>query len=195
MNHVLPKLPYANDALAPVISKETIDFHYGKHYQTYVDNLNKLVKGTEYENMRAEDIVANAPDGGIFNNAGQVVNHGMYFFQFTPKPERKEPHGELAKLINEAYVSFENFKEVFTNAAITLFGSGWAWLSLNEKNELVITKEHNGHNPLRYGYKPLLCFDVWEHAYYLDFQNRRADHLKGLWNIIDWKVVEERMME
>ena len=193
MIHEMPKLPYANDALAPAISKETIEFHYCKHLQTYVDNLNKLVKDTEYADKTAAEIVGTAPDGGIFNNAGQVINHTMYLLQFSPKPELKEPHGELAKLINEAWVSFDNFKTEFTNAGITLFGSGWAWLSLKPDGQLVITKEHNGCNPLRYGWKPLLCFDVWEHAYYLDFQNRRGDHLKGLWDIVDWKVVEERM--
>ena len=194
MTHEMPKLPYAQDALAPAISQKTIEFHYGKHLQTYVDNLNKLVKGSEYENLTAEEIVSKAPDGGIFNNAGQVLNHTMYFLQFNPKPDRKEPQGDLLNLINEAWVSFDNFKEEFTQAAVTLFGSGWAWLSVKPDGQLVITKEHNGCNPLRYGWKPLLCFDVWEHAYYLDFQNRRADHLKGLWDIVDWSVVENRML-
>ena len=194
MTHHMPKLPYANDALAPAISEKTIEFHDGKQLQTYVDNRNKLVKDTEYAEKTAEEIVSTAPDGGIFNNAGQVLNHTMYFLQFNPKPELKEPQGDLSNLINEAWVSFDNFKAEFSNAAVTLFGSGWAWLSLKPDGQLVITKEHNGCNPLRYGWKPLLCFDVWEHAYYLDFQNRRAAHLKGLWDIVDWKIISDRML-
>lgn len=193
MTYQMPKLPYANNALEPVISQQTVDLHYGKHLQTYVNNLNNLVPGTEFEGKTLEEIVATAPDGGIFNNAGQVLNHNLYFLQFTPKQAKKEPSGKLAEAINRDFGSFEKFKDTFEKESISLFGSGWAWLSVNNNGKLVITKEANGSNPLRAGLTPLLGFDVWEHAYYVDYQNRRADHLKELWKIIDWDVVESRM--
>lgn len=193
MTHQMPTLPYANNALEPVISQQTIEFHYGKHLQTYVNNLNNLIKGTEFEEKSLDDIIATAPDGGIFNNAGQVHNHTFYFLQFSPKPEGNLPTGKLAEKINQDFGSFEAFQKDFSDAAVTLFGSGWAWLSVDKNGKLVITKETNGSNPLRKGLCPLLCFDVWEHAYYLDFQNRRADHIKELWKIIDWQVIENRM--
>lgn len=192
MTHEMPKLPYANNALEPVISQQTVDFHYGKHLQTYVDNLNKLVPGTEFEGKTLEQIVATAPDGAIFNNAGQVLNHQLYFLQFTPAQKSAVPTGKVAEAINRDFGSFENFKKEFKNASITLFGSGWSWLSANKDGKLVITKEANGSNPVRAGLTPLLGFDVWEHAYYLDFQNHRADHIDALWKIIDWEVVNER---
>lgn len=192
MTYEMPKLPYANNALEPVISQQTIDFHYGKHLQTYVMNLNNLVPGTAYENKKVEEIVANAPDGALFNNAGQVLNHTLYFLQFTPKPEKKEPSGKLAEAIKRDFESFENFKKEFNAASIAVFGSGWSWLAADKNGKLVITKEANGSNPIRNGLTPLLGFDVWEHAYYLDYQNRRADHVNALWDIIDWKVVEGR---
>lgn len=193
MTYEMPKLPYANDALAPVISKATIDYHYGKHLQTYVNNLNNLVPGTEFEGKSVEQIVATAPDGAIFNNAGQVLNHTLYFLQFTPKPSHKEPKGKLAEAIKKDFGSFDNFKKEFNAASVGLFGSGWSWLSVDKNGKLVITKEPNGSNPVRHGLKPLLGFDVWEHAYYLDYQNRRADHVDKLWEIIDWDVVESRL--
>ena len=193
MTYEMPKLPYAHDALVPVISKETIDYHYGKHLQTYVNNLNNLVPGTEFEGKSVEVIASTAPDGAIFNNAGQVLNHALYFLQFTPKPSHKEPDGKLAEAIKKDFGSFENFKKEFNAAAVGLFGSGWAWLSVDKNGKLVITKETNGSNPVRHGLKPLLGFDVWEHAYYLDYQNRRADHVDKLWDIIDWDVVESRL--
>ena len=193
MSYEMPKLPYANNELEPVISGSTIDYHYGKHLQTYVNNLNSLVPGTEYEGKSVEEIVASAPDGAVFNNAGQVLNHTLYFLQFTPKPSKNEPSGKLAEAIARDFGSFENFKKEFNNASVTLFGSGWAWLSADNQGKLHITKEPNGSNPLRHGLKPLLGFDVWEHAYYLDYQNRRADHINKLWEIIDWDVVEKRM--
>lgn len=193
MTYEMPKLPYANNALEPVISQSTIDYHYGKHLQTYVNNLNSLVPGTEFEGKPLEVIVATAPDGAIFNNAGQVLNHTLYFLQFTPKPASGEPKGKLAEAINRDFGSFENFKKEFNAAAVGLFGSGWAWLSVDKSGKLHITKEPNGSNPVRAGFKPLLGFDVWEHSYYLDYQNRRADHINKLWEIIDWNVVENRM--
>lgn len=193
MTYNMPVLPYAQDALAPAISEETINCHYGKHLQTYVNNLNSLVPGTPFEGKTVEEIVSVAPDGAIFNNAGQVLNHTLYFLQFTPAPERYEPTGKLAEAIKRDFGNFENFKDEMTKAATSLFGSGWAWLALNNQGKLVIVKEANGSNPLRQGMKPILGFDVWEHAYYLDYQNRRTDHLANLWKIIDWEVVEKRM--
>ena len=193
MTYQMPTLPYAKDALSPVISKETIDYHYGKHLQTYVNNLSSLVSGTPYEGKTVEEIVATAPDGAIFNNAGQVLNHTLYFLQFTPYPSASKPQGALAEMIRRDFGNFENFKDEMTKASSTLFGSGWAWLALNKDGKLVIVKEANGGNPLRQGMKPLLGFDVWEHAYYLDYQNRRTDHLARLWDIIDWEVVQKRM--
>ncbi|MDR3266293.1 MAG: superoxide dismutase [Tannerella sp.] len=193
MTHQMPTLPYANNALEPVISQQTIGFHFGKHLQTYVNNLNNLIKGTEFEEKTLEEIVSDALEGGIFNNAGQVLNHTLYFLQFDPKPASNQPSGKLAEAINKNFGDFETFKKDFSDAAVTLFGSGWAWLSQDKDGKLVITKEVNGSNPLKKGLTPLLCFDVWEHAYYLDYQNRRADHIKELWNIICWKTVESRM--
>jgi len=193
MTYNMPILPYAKDALVPVISEETINYHYGKHLQTYINNLNSLVPGTPFEGKTVEEIVSVAPDGAIFNNAGQVLNHTLYFLQFTPNQEQYEPEGKLGKAIRRDFGNFENFKDEMTKAATNLFGSGWVWLAMDKEGKLHIVKEANGSNPLRQGMKPLLGFDVWEHAYYLDYQNRRTDHLSGLWKIIDWKTVENRM--
>lgn len=189
----MPKLPYANDALEPVLSEETVNFHYGKHLQAYVNNLNSLVKGTEYEDKTLEEIVATAPDGAIFNNAGQVLNHTLYFLQFAPGQKQHAPSGKLLQAIDRDFGSFENFKKEFNAASIALFGSGWVWLAADKQGKLHITQEANGSNPLRRGLTPLLGFDVWEHAYYLDFQNKRADHIQALWSIINWEVVASRM--
>lgn len=193
MSYSMPQLPYANHALEPVISQETVDYHYGKHLQTYVNNLNALVPNTPYAGKTLEEIVMTAPEGAIFNNAGQVLNHTLYFQQFTPSPKQQEPSGKLAEAIKRDFGNFENFRDEMTHAASTLFGSGWAWLAVDPTGKLTIVKEANGSNPLRQGLKPLLGFDVWEHAYYLDYQNRRTDHLANLWKIIDWQVVENRM--
>jgi len=185
-----PKLPYAPDALAPAISQETVEYHYGKHEKAYIDNLNKLIEGTEYEDMELEDIIRTA-DGALFNNASQAWNHIFYFFSFTPDGGG-EPGGELRKAIDEQFGSFEKFKEAFVDAGTKLFGSGWVWLSKDADGKLFVTQQSNAGNPLTDGLIPLLTFDVWEHAYYLDYQNRRADALKALWDIIDWDVVESR---
>ena len=193
MNHEMPKLPYANNALEPVISQQTIEFHYGKHLQAYVNNLNGLVPGTEFEGKNLGEIVATAPDGPIFNNAGQVLNHTLYFLQFTPNPSSKEPTGKLAEAINRDFGSFDEMKKQLNAASVGLFGSGWAWLSIDKEGKLHITKEANGSNPLRNGLRPLLGIDVWEHAYYLDYQNRRADHVNAIWEIIDWDAIEKRI--
>lgn len=189
----MPRLPYAEDALEPVISKQTINFHYGKHLQNYVNTTNSLVEGTALEGKSVEEIVKSAPEGPVYNNAGQTLNHSLYFLQFMPQADNNEPKGRVADAINAAFGSFGEFKERFTKAAATLFGSGWAWLSQDRDGRLVITQEANGDNPLRDGLNPLLGIDVWEHAYYLDFQNRRADHLAAIWSIINWEVVEDRM--
>lgn len=193
MTYEMPKLPYAANALEPVMSEQTINFHYGKHLQAYVNNLNNLVPGTEFENKTVEEIVAKAPDGPIFNNAGQVLNHTLYFLQFSPKPVHSEPIGKLAEAIKRDFGSFDNFKKEFTAASVGLFGSGWSWLSVDKEGKLHITKEANGGNPIRQGFTPLLGFDVWEHAYYLDYQNRRPDHINALWNIVDWDIVSARL--
>lgn len=193
MKHEMPKLPYQEDSLQPVISKETIEYHYGKHLQAYVNNLNTLIAGTEFEDKNLEEIIKTAPEGGIFNNAGQVLNHTLYFLQFTPEQKQTEPSGKLKEAIEKTFRSFEDFKKEFSATALGLFGSGWAWLSEDNEGKLYITKEANASIPLRGGRKPLLCFDVWEHAYYIDYRNKRADYINGLWKIIDWKVIENRM--
>ena len=190
MKFELVKLPYATNALEPVISKQTIELHHGKHLQTYVNNLNNLIQGTKFENADLETIVKES-EGGLFNNAGQVLNHNIYFTQFSPTGGGN-PSGELAVAINAAWGSFENFQKEFEAAGLSLFGSGWVWLAAGKDGKLSITKEANGGNPVTKGLNPLLGFDVWEHAYYIDYQNRRADHLKELWKIINWKAVESR---
>lgn len=184
-------LPYAEDALEPVISKETIAFHHGKHLAGYVNNLNGLLPGSGFEEVTLEEIVCKA-SGGILNNAGQILNHEMYFGQFKAPQVDNKPTGQLAEAIVRDFGSFEAFKETFQKAGTTLFGSGWVWLSADKDGKLVITQEPNAANPIQKGLKPLLTFDVWEHAYYLDYQNRRVDHLAALWDIVNWSVVEKR---
>ena len=183
-------LPYATDALEPVISKQTVELHYGKHHQAYVDNLNKLVVGTKFEDADLETVVKGS-DGAIFNNAGQVLNHNLYFTSFK-KDGGGNPKGKLADAINEQYGSFDKFKEEFNAAGASVFGSGWVWLAKDASGKLSIEKESNADNPVTKGLTPILGFDVWEHSYYLDYQNRRADHLKEIWKIIDWDVVSAR---
>lgn len=190
MKFELPKLPYATDALEPVISKQTIELHYGKHLQTYINNLNNLIQGTKFENADLETIVKES-DGGIFNNAGQTLNHNIYFLSFSPNGGG-EPKGKLSEAINKQWGSFEEFKKEFNAAGTALFGSGWVWLAKDKDGKLTIEKEANAGNPVKKGLVPILGFDVWEHAYYLDYQNRRADHLVEIWKIIDWNVVSER---
>ncbi len=190
MSFELPKLPYASDALEPHISKRTIEFHYGKHHQGYVNNLNNLVSSTKFENATLEQIIKEA-EGAIYNNGAQVWNHSFYFATFSPAG-RHEPYDKLEEMIISAFTSFEKFKEAFSKAATTLFGSGWAWLVKKPDGTLDIIQEPNAGNPLRMGFIPLLTFDVWEHAYYLDYQNNRASHIQSLWNVIDWDVVVSR---
>lgn len=190
MNYNQPELPYAIDALEPAISAHTIEFHYGKHEKAYIDNLNRLIKGTEFEDMELEEVIAHAK-GPLFNNASQAWNHIFYFFSFSPEG-RREPQGDLRKAIDRDFGSFEKFKEAFVDAGVGLFGSGWVWLSRDQQGKLLITQGLNAGNPITEGLTPLLTFDVWEHAYYLDYQNRRADALRQLWDIVDWEVVENR---
>lgn len=185
-----PKLPYSPDALAPYISERTVSIHFGKHTKAYFDTTNLLIEGTEYEDMPLDEIVRKS-DGILFNNASQAWNHIFYFFTFSPDGGG-EPDGELRKAIDRDFGSFENFKEEFVKAGVSLFGSGWVWLSRDNDGKLFITQGHNAGNPLTDGLTPLLTFDVWEHAYYLDYQNRRADALKKLWDIVDWDVVASR---
>ena len=183
--------PSALDALEPVISKQTLEFHHGKHLAAYVNNLNTMLDGSGFEEIALEEIVCKAT-GGILNNAGQILNHELYFGQFCGKPTKQEPTGPLADAIAKEFGSFEAFKEEFQKKGATLFGSGWVWLSADRAGGLFITQETNAANPVQKGLTPLLTFDVWEHAYYLDYQNRRPDHLAALWNIINWEEVELR---
>ncbi len=187
----LMALPYEADALEPVISRDTISFHYGKHLAAYVNNLNALLPGSRFEEASLEEIVCKA-SGGILNNAGQILNHELYFRQFAQKEASPLRGGLVGSAIARDFGSFEAFKEEFQKKGATLFGSGWVWLSADKDGKLVITQEPNAANPVQRGLKPLLTFDVWEHAYYLDYQNRRPDHLAALWQIIDWDVIEKR---
>ncbi|MDP3009894.1 MAG: Fe-Mn family superoxide dismutase [Methylococcales bacterium] len=180
----LPALPYANDALAPYISAETIEFHYGKHHQTYVTNLNNLVPGTEFESASLEDIILKS-SGGIFNNAAQIWNHTFYWNSLTPKGAG-QPTGALADAINETFGSFEKFKEEFTKCAVTTFGSGWTWLVKNADGSLALVSTSNAGCPLTAGQTPLLTCDVWEHAYYIDFRNLRPKYLEAFWVLANW---------
>ena len=187
----LMALPYAPEALEPVISRETIGFHHGKHLAAYVNNLNALLPDSGFENATLEEIVCKS-NGGVLNNAGQILNHELYFAQFSGRPTKTEPTGALAMAIVRDFGSFEAFKEEFQKKGATLFGSGWVWLSADKDGKLVITQETNAANPVQKGLRPLLTFDVWEHAYYLDYQNRRPDHLAALWAIVDWEVIGQR---
>lgn len=189
----LPKLPYAKNALEPYISEKTLDFHYGKHHQAYVTNVNNLIKGTEFENATLEEIIKKA-DGGIFNNGAQVWNHTFYFMQFNPEG-CDEPKNGLKTAIEAKFGSTEAFKEQFSKAAATLFGAGWAWLVVDENGELEIVQTSNAGNPLKVNMKPLLTCDVWEHAYYIDKQNARPKYVEDFWEILDWKVISERFAE
>jgi len=190
MKFALPELPYAHNSLEPIISEKTISFHYGKHHLTYVNNLNAMVEGTEFESSDLDTIVKKS-DGPIFNNAAQIWNHNFYFLSLTPT-KGSAPSSSLETAINNAFGSIEEFKTEFNKAAISVFGAGWAWLVKDSEGKLSIVKESNAGNPITRGLTPLLTFDVWEHAYYIDFQNRRADYVAALWDIVDWNVVSSR---
>lgn len=188
----MPTLPYGTADLAPALSQESILFHFGKHLQTYVNNLNAALPGSGFEGKSLEEIVKSA-EGGIFNNAGQILNHTLYFLQFKPASSSNVPTGRIAELIVRDFGTFEKFKDDFQTKGAGLFGSGWVWLSATDNEKLVITQEANAQNPVTKDLKPLLTFDVWEHAYYIDYRNRRPDYLKALWNIVNWDVVNERL--
>ena len=187
----MPALPYGMADLAPVLSQESMLFHFGKHFQTYLNNLNAALPGSAFEGKSIEEIVATS-EGGLFNNAGQFLNHALCFLQFKTPSANNVPTGEIARAITRDFGSFEKFQEEFQTKGAGLFGSGWVWLSANDKGKLVITQEGNAQNPITKGLTPLLTFDVWEHAYYIDYRNRRPDYLKSLWSIVDWNEVNKR---
>lgn len=190
----MPVLIYPTGALSPVISQATVEVHYGKHLQTYVDNLNKCVTDTDFEGLSLREIISQAPAGPLLNNAGQVLNHSLYFEQFTPYPHsNNHPGHNLKEFIHFDFGNFENMKKKMEDAAASLFGSGWVWLAQEEGGKLSIVSCANGDNPIRHRMTPLYGIDVWEHAYYLDYQNRRAEHVKKLWEIVDWEMVESRL--
>lgn len=189
MEHKLPELPYAKDALAPTISAETIEYHYGKHHNTYVVNLNKLIPGTEFENLSLEDIVKKS-SGGIFNNAAQVWNHTFYWHCLSPKGGG-EPSGALADAINKTFGSFASFKEKFTATAVGTFGSGWGWLVKNNDGSLALESTSNAGTPLKDGKQALLTCDVWEHAYYIDYRNARPNYVEAFWKLVNWDFVSQ----
>lgn len=185
MEHKLPPLPYEMNALEPVISKETLEYHYGKHHKAYVDNLNKLIPGTEFENLSLEEIIKKATPGPIFNNAAQVWNHTFYWNCMTPK-NNGEPTGKLMDAIRKTFGSFEEFKKLFTQASVGTFGSGWGWLVKNDKGELEIMSTSNAGTPMTQDKHAILTCDVWEHAYYIDYRNARPTYVDKFWEIINW---------
>jgi Fe-Mn family superoxide dismutase len=191
MTHTLPALPYAIDALAPVISAETLEYHHGKHHQAYVTNLNNLIAGGEFENASLEDIVAKAPAGGIYNNAAQVWNHTFYFNCMAPNAGG-EPTGSLAEAIKSTFGSFNDFKEKFSVSAVTNFGSGWTWLVQNKDGSIEITNTSNAGCPLSDGQSPVLTIDVWEHAYYVDKRNARPAYVADFWKLVNWDFVSSQ---
>ena len=190
----LPELGYQLTDLAPMMSQQTLSYHYGKHFQTYIDNLNRLVDGSEYEGRALEDIGRKAPEGPIANNAGQVLNHQLFFEQFHPEKNAKMPTGELLFLIEQSFGSVYAMSEQMDNAAKTLFGSGWIWLAMDDDGKMQVLSLSNGDNPLRHGLKPILTIDLWEHAYYLDYQNRKAEYLKNFWLLVNWRVISKRII-
>lgn len=191
MTFTLPELPYAKNALEPHISSETLEYHYGKHHQAYVTNLNKLIPGTEFESMKLEEIIKNSK-GGILNNAAQVWNHTFYWHCLSPNGGG-EPQGKVAEAINKYFGSFDSFKEKFTQTAITTFGSGWAWLVQDSAGELKIISTSNAGTPMTEGLTALLTCDVWEHAYYIDYRNARPDYVTAFWNLVNWDFVADNM--
>ncbi len=190
MKHTLPELQYAKDALEPAMSSETIDYHYGKHLKTYIDNLNNMIAGTPYEEMTLDQIVIEST-GGLYNNAAQAWNHTLFFLTLTPTPV--EMPEKLATKLAENFGSVENFRAEFIKAATALFGAGWVWLAQDSEGKLHILAEQNAGNPLSKGLKPILGVDVWEHSYYIDYRNRRADYLEAWWGLVDWNKIAERL--
>lgn len=192
MEHTLPALPYALDALVPHISKETLEFHYGKHHQTYVTNLNNLIKGTEFENLSLEEIVKKS-SAGIFNNSAQVWNHTFYWNSLSPNGGGA-PTGKLADAINSSFGSFDKFKEEFTKTAVGTFGSGWAWLVKKSDGSLALVSTSNAATPLTTSDVPLLTCDVWEHAYYVDYRNARPKYVEAFWNLVNWEFAAKNFV-
>lgn len=192
MKHLLPELPYALDALAPVMSADTLNYHYGKHLQTYLDNVNRMIEGTPFADMKLKDMITKA-QGALYNNAAQAFNHIIFFKQLTPTPTTISPL--LTQALVARFGSVDEFKSEFSNAAATLFGSGWVWLALDANNVLQIVPEPNAGNPITRNMRPLMCIDIWEHAYYLDYQNRRGDYIKNFWNLVNWDYIEKRMQD
>lgn len=192
MKHLLPELPYALDALAPAMSADTLNYHYGKHLQTYLDNVNRMIEGTPFADMKLKDMITKA-QGALYNNAAQAFNHIIFFKQLTPTPTTISPL--LTQALVARFGSVDAFKSEFSNAAAALFGSGWVWLALDANNVLQIVPEPNAGNPITRNMRPLMCIDVWEHAYYLDYQNRRGDYIKNFWNLINWDYIEKRMQD
>lgn len=192
MKHLLPKLPYAQDALAPAMSADTLNYHYGKHLQTYLDNVNRMIEGTPFADMKLKDMITKA-QGALYNNAAQAFNHIIFFKQLTPTPTTISPL--LTQALVARFGSVDAFKSEFSNAATTLFGSGWVWLALDANNVLQIVPEPNAGNPITRNMRHLMCIDVWEHAYYLDYQNRRGDYIKNFWNLVNWDYIEKRMQD
>lgn len=192
MKHLLPELPYALDALAPVMSADTLNYHYGKHLQTYLDNVNRMIEGTPFADMKLKDMITKA-QGALYNNAAQAFNHIIFFKQLTPTPTTISPL--LTQALVARFGSIDAFKSEFSNAAATLFGSGWVWLALDANNVLQIVPEPNAGNPITRNMRPLMCIDVWEHAYYLDYQNRRGDYIKNFWNLVNWDYIVKRMQD
>lgn len=192
MKHLLPELPYALDALAPIMSADTLNYHYGKHLQTYLDNVNRMIEGTPFADMKLKDMITKA-QGALYNNAAQAFNHIIFFKQLTPTPTTISPL--LTQALVARFGSVDAFKSEFSNAAVTLFGSGWVWLALDANNVLQIVPEPNAGNPITHNMRPLMCIDVWEHAYYLDYQNRRGDYIKTFWNLVNWDYIEKRMQD
>lgn len=192
MKHLLPELPYAQDALAPAMSADTLNYHYGKHLQTYLDNVNRMIEGTPFADMKLKDMITKA-QGALYNNAAQAFNHIIFFKQLTPTPTTISPL--LTQALVARFGSVDAFKSEFSNAAATLFGSGWVWLALDANNVLQIVPEPNAGNPITRNMRPLMCIDVWEHAYYLDYQNRRGDYIKNFWKIVNWDYIEKRMQD
>lgn len=192
MKHLLPELPYALNALAPVMSADTLNYHYGKHLQTYLDNVNRMIEGTPFADMKLKDMITKA-QGALYNNAAQAFNHIIFLKQLTPTPTTISPL--LTQALVARFGSVDAFKSEFSNAAATLFGSGWVWLALDANNVLQIVPEPNAGNPITRNMRPLMCIDVWEHAYYLDYQNRRGDYIKNFWNLVNWDYIEKRMQD
>lgn len=190
----LPELGYQLTDLAPMMSQQTLFYHYGKHFQTYIDNLNRMVNGSHFEGLNIEDVVRKAPEGPMANNAGQVLNHQLFFEQFLPAKNAKMPSGDLLFLIEQSFGSFGKMREAMDNAAKQLFGSGWVWLTINAEGKMQVLSLPNGDNPLRHGLKPLLTIDLWEHAYYLDYQNRKDKYLENFWLLVNWHVVSKRLV-